>query len=197
MPCLDLVMSFGESWKSLGNVAYKAGDFETAIKHYTQAIEAEPTEAKYFVNRSLAYAGLLDWKKSAIDARSALQLDSKSIKAHYRLIKALFMLEKWKEARYALTSALKDCGEQSKELKELEAEVLTRTGIPLRPKSTDFEVIGELGDGNFSKVYKAVLKATGQVFAVKVLYYLRTFNCFSPYFALFLYRQLNEQSSTK
>ena len=38
----------------------------------------------------------------------------------------------------------------------------------LRPKSTDFEVIDDLGEGNFSKIFKVSLKLTGDIYAMKV-----------------------------
>ena len=50
----------------------------------------------------------------------------------------------------------------------LEAEILLKTKIPLRPKSTDFEVIEDLGEGNFSKIFKVSLKSTGEIYAMKV-----------------------------
>lgn len=172
-------MSDAEQWKQAGNAAYKAGDYATAISNYTSAIAADRSDAKPYVNRSIAHAALLNWKESAHDARCAIQLDPKYTKAHFRFVKALLALEKYRDARTALSLAFKECGEQVKELKELENEILTLTGVPLRPKSTDFEVIGELGDGNFSKVYKTYLKSTRQVFAIKVCICTRCCWCLS------------------
>ena len=40
--------------------------------------------------------------------------------------------------------------------------------MALRPSPKDFEIIEELGDGNFSKVMKAKYKKTGAIYAVKV-----------------------------
>ena len=172
-------MSDAEQWKQAGNAAYKAGDYATAISNYTSAIAADRSDAKPYVNRSIAHAALMNWKDSAHDARCAIQLDPKYTKAHFRFVKALLALEKYRDARTALSLAFKECGEQVKELKELENEILTLTGVPLRPKSTDFEVIGELGDGNFSKVYKTYLKSTRQVFAIKVCICTRCCWCLS------------------
>jgi serine/threonine protein kinase len=90
-------------------------------------------------------------------------------KAHFRFVKALLTLRKIRDARHALSMAFKECGEQIKEFKDLEQEIFTISGIPLRPKSTDFEVMSELGDGNFSKVYKTFLKSTKQNFAIKAI----------------------------
>lgn len=157
-----------EALKEQGNVEFKNGNFAAAEKLYTAALELDPSNSKYLVNRSLCYASMLQWDKSYNDAKDALSVAPKFQKAHFRAVKALFELKRFKEARLAILAGLKECGE-SKEMKSLEDELLTRTGIPLRPKSTDFEIVGELGDGNFSKVYKAMHKSTERVFAVKVL----------------------------
>ena len=76
-------------------------------------------------------------------------------------------LEKFKEARIYLTVGFNECGD-SKHLKSLEGMVIEKTGIPIRPKPTDFDVLEELGDGNFSKIVKAKYKPTQQVYAIKV-----------------------------
>lgn len=57
----------------------------------------------------------------------------------------------------------------SKHLKTLEKEISDITGIPVRPKPHDFDTIDELGDGNFSKIYKAIHKPTNKIYAIKVL----------------------------
>lgn len=169
VPEPEVVNLEAEAIKEEGNAAFRASDFEKALGLYSRAVEMDPTNAKYLVNRSLCYASMGKWDMSYMDAKSAVALSPKAQKAHFRLIKAQFELGKFKEARLALLNAIKECGE-SKELKSLEEELMTRTGIPLRPKSTDFEIVGELGDGNFSKVYKARHKSTDRVFAIKVTY---------------------------
>lgn len=156
-----------EQLKNLGNEAFSAKDFSKALDLFTQAIALDNGNAKYFVNRSLCHASLGNWKGSALDARRAIQLDNKYIKAHCRLVKALIELTWLRDARYSLLTAFKDCGEHA-DLKALEKSIQTLTGIPLRPKSTDFEIQGELGEGNFSKVYKCKHKQTNVEFAIKV-----------------------------
>jgi tetratricopeptide (TPR) repeat protein len=180
-----------EALKEQGNVAYRNGDFQSALQLYSQAIDVDPQSSKYLVNRSLCHASLCNWSESLADAKKALTLEAKSQKAHYRAVKALFVLGRFKEARLAILNGLKECGE-SKEMRQLEDELMTRTGIPLRPKSTDFEIIGELGDGNFSKVYKAQHRATQKVYAIKVgafalsacLYDCIRCSTVSPYFVV-------------
>lgn len=161
------LLSEAEEFKEKGNAAFRSGDFETALNLFNKAIELDNSNSKYYVNRSLCFASLLNWSNSAKDAKQAIYLSPKSVKAHYRMVKALFELKRWKDARLALLHMLKECGEV-KEAKGLEDELFKYTNIPLRPKSTDFEILSELGDGNFSKVYKAEYRPTGEVFAVKV-----------------------------
>jgi serine/threonine protein kinase len=43
--------------------------------------------------------------------------------------------------------------------------------VPSRPKPTDFDIVEELGDGNFSKIFKAEYKPTKKVYAIKVSKY--------------------------
>jgi uncharacterized protein YbcI len=161
-------MSFGESWKALGNKSFQEGDFDKAIQHFSQAISVDAQQPVYYANRSLAYASKGDWESSLADAESALSVDGKFLKGHFRKVKALVELRRLIEARRALLLAIKECGE-NKDLRVLEDDICVRTGIPVRPKSSDFEIISELGDGNFSKVFKTYLKANKRLFAVKTI----------------------------
>lgn len=160
-------MSIAESWKALGNQAYQAGQYTQAIEHFSKAIEVDPKNATYYCNRSLAYASLKQWVESAKDAKEAIQIDVKYIKAHFRLCKALIQLSKWREVRLAVLYAIKECGE-NKDIKVIEEEIAEKTGIAVRPKSSDFEIVAELGNGNYSKIYKTYHKKTKKVYAIKV-----------------------------
>ena len=153
--------------KEEGNEAYRCGLHEEAIALFTSAIELDPKNETLFCNRSMCYAALRDWNKSSTDAKESIALSQKYVKAHYRLVKAQLELQTYKEARLNLLYAIHLCGD-CKELKMLEAEILLKTKIPLRPKSTDFEVIEDLGEGNFSKIFKVSLKSTGEIYAMKV-----------------------------
>ncbi len=156
-----------EALKTLGNESFKSGDFTKAISYFTDAIALDSSNCKYFTNRSLCYASLNDWVKSAEDAKAAVLLSAKHEKAQFRLGKALIELGRFKEARICLLAALKECGETN-DLKSLEEIIFVRTHIALRPQSTDFDIVDELGDGNFSKVYKACHKKTKKLYAIKV-----------------------------
>ena len=156
-----------EALKEKGNEDFRSGHYEDALAHYMNAIEIDGSNAKYYVNKSLCHASLHQWQDSVAAAKTAVRLSPKLTKAHFRLIKAYTELGAFKEARLALLSAIRECGE-SKDLRALEGDLLQRTGVAVRPRPTDFEILAELGEGNFSKIFKASYKPTGIIYAVKV-----------------------------
>ncbi|KAJ1402312.1 hypothetical protein B484DRAFT_405462, partial [Ochromonadaceae sp. CCMP2298] len=144
----EVVNLEADALKEQGNVHYRAAEYSLALSYFNRAVELDCC-AKYLVNRSLCHAALLDWGGSFKDAQEAAALSPKNTKAHFRMVKACLALARYKQARLALLNGLRLCGE-SKDLLQLEEEIYALTQIALRPKSTDFEIVGELGEGNFS-----------------------------------------------
>lgn len=185
---LERLVAEAEGLKEKGNAAFKEQNFDAAIDSFTaavktleaftaQSVDATTTPSddavvtllsKCLVNRSLCHASFGAWPASAADARTALQHTPANAKAHYRLIKALLEQEQYRAARAAFAAGFKACGQSLKDWKPLEQELLQRTGLALSPKPTDFEILGELGEGNFTKIYKAMYKPTGRTYAIKV-----------------------------
>ncbi len=77
-------------------------------------------------------------------------------------------LDKLKYAKLYLLVAFNKCGE-AKELRELESTLLDLSGLPVRPRAQDFEIIEELGTGNFTQIFKAVYIPSDRVYAIKVI----------------------------
>ena len=121
-----------------------------------------------YCNRALCYAGIQEWGNCITEANFALKLDPKYAKAHFRLIKASLALHAYKDARLYLLRAFQECGETA-DFKKLESEISKQWGMPVRPRPNHFEVLEELGSGNFSKIYKCSLKSTGKVYSLKVI----------------------------
>ncbi len=44
-----------EHAKELGNDAFTLGDYEAAVRHYSQALQLHPSDAKLWSNRAAAY----------------------------------------------------------------------------------------------------------------------------------------------
>ena len=119
-------------------------------------------------NRSACYAALENWTLCIQDAKKAIHINPKYSKAYCRLVNALIITKNFKAARQYLLLGLAECGDSSN-FKLVENELLKETSIPLKPTPNDFEVLDELGDGNFSKIYKTKMKSTGKLYAIKVI----------------------------
>lgn len=153
--------------KDEGNCLFKQGRYADAIGRFTLAIDLDSTNSTFFCNRAMCYSSLSDWVSCVKDSRQAVSISKDYTKAYFHCVRGLLELNKLKDARFYLSTGLKECGEV-KELKALETQLFSQTGIPLRPKPTDFEVDEELGDGNFSKIVKVHYKPNGKIFAMKV-----------------------------
>jgi len=93
-------------------------------------------------------------------------------KCYFRLVKSLIELKRFKSARLYLDHALKNCKQDDvsmRLLEGLESDLFLSSGVALRPSPRDFEILEELGDGNFSKVVKVRYRRTGAVYAIKTI----------------------------
>ncbi|KAI0748223.1 hypothetical protein C8Q80DRAFT_1170805 [Daedaleopsis nitida] len=93
--------------KDKGNAAFKAGDFPTAIGHYTAAFIADPSNATYPLNRAAAYLKLGKNEDAERDCDTVLRLDRKNVKGYFRRGQARVALQKLKDAEADFQAALK------------------------------------------------------------------------------------------
>jgi 3-phosphoinositide dependent protein kinase-1 len=157
--------------KGKGNDAFKAGKFEDAVSLFSEAITHDEDNAILYNNRAMAQASLGRWAECVFDAMKSIKLNKKYSKAYYQLVKGLIKAGKLREARQYLLVAFQECekSESNKEFKQLEADLGLILGCPVRPKPGDFDILDEIGDGNFSKIYKACLKSSKREFAIKMI----------------------------
>lgn len=156
--------------KEEGNNHYKNGNYDLALKSFNIAIDLDPSNEIFYCNRSMCYSAMNDKNNCLNDAKKSVELSKgkKYVKSHYRLVKACIDLNRYKDASFNLLNAFKECGE-NKELQNLEKEILQLTGLAVRPRPNDFDVVEELGDGNFSKIVLAKFKPTGVMYAIKTI----------------------------
>ncbi|KAG6815326.1 hypothetical protein H0H87_002938 [Tephrocybe sp. NHM501043] len=93
--------------KEKGNAAFKAGDFPTAIGHYSAAIIADGEDYTFPLNRAAAYLKLGKNEDAERDCTTVLELSALNAKALFRRGQARFALEKLEEASTDLYQALK------------------------------------------------------------------------------------------
>jgi tetratricopeptide (TPR) repeat protein len=58
-------------------VAYIKGDYDLAIRYYSDAIRKDPQEVEAYCTRGLAYAHKKDYDKALADLNEAIRLDPK------------------------------------------------------------------------------------------------------------------------
>ena len=99
-------MTTAEEYKKLGNDAFLAKNYETAIENFTRAIEIDPNNHVYFSNRSGCYASLNIWQKALEDGEASIRINPSFVKGYSRVGLALFKLGKHEEATSVIDKGL-------------------------------------------------------------------------------------------
>ncbi|KAI9260221.1 hypothetical protein BY458DRAFT_516538 [Sporodiniella umbellata] len=94
-----------EEIKSLANEQYKLGDYNEAIRLYSEAIEASPNTATYYNNRAAAYLMKKQYQQAATDSLKAVELDPTNAKAYARAGKCQLNIGHLEEAGRLLQRA--------------------------------------------------------------------------------------------
>lgn len=95
-----------ERLKGLGNEAMKKKDYDSAIKHYTAALDVVPLNPIYLSNRAAAYSGQGKHDLAKEDAEMAVAADPNYSKAWSRLGLAKYVLGDTKGAMEAYKAGM-------------------------------------------------------------------------------------------
>lgn len=74
-----------EEAKAKGNAAFAAGNFDDAVKHFSDAIALSPTNHVLYSNRSAAYGSLHKYVDALTDAKKTVELKPDWAKGYSRL----------------------------------------------------------------------------------------------------------------
>jgi len=131
-----------ESHKERGNAHFKSKEFARAAAAYGDAIKLRPSEASFWLNRSIAYRQMEDWDQAEADAANSLFLQPDSEKALYGRALALQKLGRAGEASKACEAGL-EAHPGHKALMELQAALLApskpEAAKPAAKKSYDID----------------------------------------------------------
>ncbi|CAL9781547.1 unnamed protein product [Musa acuminata subsp. burmannicoides] len=89
-----------------GKKYFEKRRFLAAVDAHTEAITLCPDVALYWANRAICYRKLNQWTKVEADSRKALELDSRSTKAHFMLGLTLVERQEYAEGIKELEKAL-------------------------------------------------------------------------------------------
>lgn len=92
--------------KTKGNSAFSAGDFTSAVTHFSDAIALSPTNHVLYSNRSAAYASLHKYADALADAKKTVELKPDWAKGYSRLGAAHVGLGDYEEAISAYKKGL-------------------------------------------------------------------------------------------
>ncbi|XP_044023469.1 stress-induced-phosphoprotein 1 [Siniperca chuatsi] len=115
-----------------GNRLAASGQYEVAVKCFTDAIKYNPKEFKLFGNRSLCYERMQQYENALRDADVALSMEPNWIKGLFRKGKALCGLKRYYEASLIYKEVLKlesSSAEATQELKRAQTLHLMEMGF--------------------------------------------------------------------
>ncbi|XP_039641139.1 uncharacterized protein si:dkey-33c12.4 isoform X2 [Perca fluviatilis] len=116
----------------MGNRLAASGQYEMAVKCFTDAIKYNPKEFKLFGNRSLCYERMQQYENAYRDADLALSMEPNWIKGLFRKGKALCGLKRYYEASLIYKEVLKlesSSAEATRELKRAQTLHLMEMGF--------------------------------------------------------------------
>ncbi|XP_068444120.1 hsp70-Hsp90 organising protein-like [Clinocottus analis] len=129
----------------IGNRFASAGDFNMAVKYFTDAIKHNPTEFKLFGNRSFCFEKMQEYEKALTDAELCLSMWPGWVKGLFRKGRALAGLKRYDEAAQAFREVLKQdssCAEAAQELMWVQITQLMEYGFTREQSSNALIIHG-------------------------------------------------------
>ncbi|XP_036927568.1 tetratricopeptide repeat protein 12 isoform X1 [Acanthopagrus latus] len=132
--------------KDKGNEAYAQGDYETAVKYYSDGLAELRDMQPLYTNRAQAYIKLGKYKEAISDCEWALKCNERCIKAYLHMGKAYLALKKYNESKNCFQKILEIEPAREKMMKEY----LTQVDLEAEKESQEMKAMQELDkrDGN-------------------------------------------------
>ncbi|CAN9509553.1 unnamed protein product [Ophioblennius macclurei] len=147
-----------------GNKCASTGDYNMAVKFFTDAIKYNPKEFKLFGNRSFCFEKLQEYEKALTDAELSLGISPGWVKGLFRKGRALAGLKRYDEAAQAFRDVLKQdsmCAEAAQELMRVQIIQLMELGFTREQSSNALIIHGTVKKA--SEVLSKLQQGTGGV----------------------------------
>ncbi|CAM4750902.1 unnamed protein product [Rotaria magnacalcarata] len=95
-----------EQEKAKGSEFFQKADYPNALKHYTEAIKRNPSDAKVYSNRAACFMKLMEFQFALKDCDEGIALDPTLLKCHLRKGHALMAMKDFSQAMSAFGKAL-------------------------------------------------------------------------------------------
>ncbi|XP_036967911.1 tetratricopeptide repeat protein 31-like isoform X2 [Acanthopagrus latus] len=144
-PTLEDNIKTSTDLANVGNKFASAGDFNMAVKYFTDAIKYNPTEFKLFGNRSFCFEKMQEYTKALADAELSLSMCPGWVKGLFRKGRALAGLKMYEEAAQAFMEVLKldsTCAEAAQELMRVQITQLMGYGFTREQSSNALIIHG-------------------------------------------------------
>ncbi|KAM4536743.1 uncharacterized protein PAE49_021222 isoform 2-T2 [Odontesthes bonariensis] len=132
---------------NIGNNFASDGDYNMAVKYFTNAIKYNPTEYKLFGNRSFCFEKLREYDKALTDAELSLGICPGWVKGLFRRGRALAGLKRYEEAARAFREVLKlesSYAEAAQELMRVQIFQLMQYGFTSEESSNALIIHGTI-----------------------------------------------------
>lgn len=119
--------------KEAGNAAFKAGQYDEAVRHFTAAIEGDASSHVLYSNRSAAYAKQGEFKNALLDGNKCIELAPEWGKGYSRRGAAYVGLRNWRAAKGAYEKGLEvdpSNAAMKAELAAIDARLTPSQGMP-------------------------------------------------------------------
>lgn len=137
--------------KAAGNKAFSAGNYEEAIKCFSDAISLAPDNHVLYSNRSASYASLHEYEKALEDARKTVELQPDWPKGYSRLGAAYLGQGKAADAAAAYKQGL----EKDPSNEALKSGLADAEAAAARPSPMETDDLGAGGGGGMGALGKA------------------------------------------
>ncbi|KAI1292772.1 Tetratricopeptide repeat protein 31 [Halotydeus destructor] len=115
-----------------GVASAQDGNYVEAIQLFTSAIELNPLDFRFHINRSYCYHSAKLFELSLEDAEKAISLNTDAVKGHYRKALALIGLNRYNDAEIAFNEVLRrdpECDSSQNKRKEIRYIMLRQQGL--------------------------------------------------------------------